>query len=136
MAALLDTDIVIHLRDGDRWTRTAARALDPPLFLSAIGRIELENGVWRDSEHRTARRAALDALLPQFDVLPFAREEIEAYAAILASAGFSRRKTADRLSAATALAHGLPVVTFNGRDFRDVPGLRLIEWVRPEGETG
>ena len=135
MAALLDTDIVIRLRDSDRWTRTAARTLDPPLFLSAIGRIELENGVWRDPEFRSARRAALDALLPHFAVLPFGREEIEAYAAILASAGFSKRKTADRMTAATALAQGVPLVTLNGRDFRDVPGLELVEWVRQDDDA-
>jgi predicted nucleic acid-binding protein len=33
--------------------------------------------------------------------------------------------------AATALVHGPPLVTLNGRDFRDVPGLELIEWERP-----
>ena len=38
------------------------------------------------------------------------------------------------MTAASALAHGLPLVTLNGRDFRDVPGLELVEWVRPEGK--
>lgn len=134
MAALLDTDVVIRLRDGDDWARAAARDLDPPFFLSAVGRVELENGVWRDPQYRAARRAALDALLPHLRVLPFGPDEFAAYAAILAHAGFSRRKTADRMTAATALVHGIPLVTLNGRDFRDVPGLELVEWVRPEDE--
>lgn len=122
---------MIHLRDGDDWTRIQARKLDPPLFLSAIGRIELENGVWRDPAMRAARRSALDALLPQFEVLDFGSDEIDAYAAIIARTGFSKRKVADRMTAATALVQDLPLVTLNGKDFRDVPGLSLVEWVRP-----
>ena len=130
MAALLDTDVVIHLRDGDSWTRAKARTLDPPFYLSAIGRVELENGVWREPEMRAIRRAALDALLPQFTVLDFDGDAIAAYREILEAAGWSKRKTADRMTAASALAHGLPLVTLNGRDFRDVSGLELVEWVR------
>jgi predicted nucleic acid-binding protein len=34
------------------------------------------------------------------------------------------------MSAATALVNGIPPVTLNGRDFRDVPGLALIGWER------
>ena len=132
MAALLDTDIVIHLRDGDEWSRAQARKLDPPLYLSAISRVELENGVWRDPALTATRRAALDALLPQFVVLAFGPDEIDAYAAILAETGYSRRKVADRMTAATALMQDLPLVTLNGKDFRDIPGLSLVEWERPE----
>lgn len=135
MAALLDTDVVIHLRDGDSWTRAQARNLDPPFYLSAIGRVELENGVWRDPAMREARRAALDALLPQFTVLDFDGDAIAAYREILEAAGWSKRKTADRMTAATALAHGLPLVTLNGRDYRDVPGLELVEWGPLEREA-
>ena len=130
MPALLDTAVVIHLRDGDDWTRAQARELDPPLYLSAISRIELENSVWRDPAQSPARRAALDALLPLFEVLDFDAATIASYCAILDHAGFSKRKIADRITAATALVHGLPLVTLNGRDFRDVARLELVEWVR------
>jgi tRNA(fMet)-specific endonuclease VapC len=34
--------------------------------------------------------------------------------------------------AATALAHDLTLITMNGKDFRDLPGLKLVEWETPE----
>jgi tRNA(fMet)-specific endonuclease VapC len=37
----------------------------------------------------------------------------------------------DLLIAATALVHNLTLVTHNTKDYADVPGLRLIDWVAP-----
>lgn len=132
MTALLDTDVVIHLRDGDSWTEDQVRRLSPPLFISAITRIELENGIWREPEWANLRRRSLAQLLVVVTTLPFGHDEIAAYQRILELAGFSKRKIADRMTAATALVHDLPLVTFNGRDFRDIQELSLIDWARPE----
>jgi tRNA(fMet)-specific endonuclease VapC len=132
LAALLDTDVVIHLRDGDAWTENEFRQLSPPLFISAITRIELENGIWREPEWASLRRRALEQLLVVVTTLPFSHDEIAAYQRILEMAGFSKRKIADRMTAATALVHDLPLVTFNGRDFRDIQSLSLIDWSRPD----
>ena len=33
--------------------------------------------------------------------------------------------------AATAIAHGLTFVTHNTRDYQDIPGLPLADWVAP-----
>lgn len=131
MPFLIDTDVAIHLRDGDSWVEEQVGQLQPPLFISAIGRIELENGVWREPKWAELRRAALDGMLGFVTTFDFDGDAIAAYRKILETAGWSKRKTADRMTAATALAHGLPLVTLNGRDFRDVPGLELVEWVKP-----
>jgi predicted nucleic acid-binding protein len=90
----------------------------------------LENGIAQDPGGK--RRALLDQVLSYVTTLDFRAQEIAAYRRIVATTGYSRRKTADRMTAATALAHGLTLVTLNGRDFRDVPGLKLLEWKRPE----
>ncbi len=37
----------------------------------------------------------------------------------------------DLLIAATALTHGLTLVTHNTQDFVNVPGLRIVDWLAP-----
>jgi predicted nucleic acid-binding protein len=128
LPALLDTDVVIHLRDGDPWVEDRIAGLTPAFFMSAISRVELENGIARMGGQM--RRGLLDKVFAYVATLDFGAPEIAEYRSIIETTGYSRRKTADRMTAATALVHGLPLVTLNGRDFRDVPGLKLIEWER------
>lgn len=131
MGTLIDTDVLIHLRDGDLWVSQQLRSLAPSLFISAITRIELENGVRSDPQLENQRRSRLVEILDELTVLDFGAREIVAYGQILKATGFSKRKTADRMTAATALVHDLAFITLNGRDFRDIPDLELIEWTRP-----
>lgn len=131
MAFLLDTDVVIYLRDGDDAIWQRARELDPPLAISATTRIELESGVYRDKQWAKILRQSLDIILGQVTTLDFGRAEIEAYRGILEDSGFSKRKVIDRMTAATALVHDMTLVTMNGRDFRDVSGLKLDIWPNP-----
>jgi predicted nucleic acid-binding protein len=132
LAYLLDTSVAIQLRDGDRTFRSLLATVDETPSISAITRVELEGGVYAHAALTQMRRKAVDALLREFIVLDFTNEMADIYGSIALRAGFSRRKIADRMIAATALAHDLTLVTLNGRDFRDVPGLELVEWKRPE----
>lgn len=129
MATLLDTDVLIHLRDGNKWVEEQLETVTAPFFVSAISRVELENGVVQVPDEK--RRNSLDYILNYVATVNFGFAEIEAYRGIVQTCGYSRRKTADRMTAATALAHDLTLVTLNGRDYRDVPGLKLIAWNRP-----
>lgn len=125
MPHLLDTDVIIHLRDGSdgvaRWVQT----LHPPFAISILSRVELENGLIQESAGKAERRAALDLLLANLSTLDFGEAELTAYRAIVGVTGFSRRKTVDRMIAATALAHGLELATMNAADYRDIPELML-----------
>lgn len=125
---LIDTSVAIHLIDGDERMLARGRELGPVVALSAISRIELENGIHREPAWRDVRRAALDILLARIVALDFGEAEIAAYRAILEAVGYSRRKTLDRMIGATALVHGLPLVTTNPADFRDISGLDVIAW--------
>jgi predicted nucleic acid-binding protein len=106
-------------------------ALAEPYWLkpciSIITRIELEGGAARTGSD-PRRAELLAALLGSVAVLELTHAEADGYRAIVASAGFSRRKLLDRLIAATALVHGLPLATMNPTDFADVPGLEVVDW--------
>lgn len=131
MGYLLDTDVAVHLRDGDPVVRSLLLTLEQVPSLCAVTRAELEGGVYARPVLMEKRRRAVDILLREFAVLDFTNEVAAAYGEIVRHAGFSRRKIVDRMIAATALVHDMTLVTFNDRDFRDVPGLKLIGWERP-----
>lgn len=125
---LLDTGVVIELRDGNLDTLAKAAVADDTFGISIITRIELEAGLVRRPDLRPAREARLNSLLADVRVFALQSGALSAYSAILAHAGFSRRKLLDRLIAATALARGLPLATMNPGDFADVPGLKVVDW--------
>jgi tRNA(fMet)-specific endonuclease VapC len=125
---MLDTNVAIHLRDGDPQTLRQVSNLDDSLLLSIITRIELENGVRRDPSQSVVRRERLDALFEAIPAVAFEDADADAYRTILETTGFSRRKVLDRMIAAQALVRRVPLVTMNADDFRDVPGLNLLPW--------
>jgi tRNA(fMet)-specific endonuclease VapC len=133
LSFLIDTNVVIHLRDGDEAISRKMADLDALPAIAMITRIELENGLYRDPELTDLLRSNLSVILHRTDVIDFGSMEFEAYRSILDQVGFSKRKVLDRMIAATALAHDLTLITMNGKDFRDVPGLKLVEWEAPEG---
>ena len=128
---LVDTDIAIHLRDGSVDLALRVAAAGVPVRLSLVSVIELKGGIFARPELSQARAAGLARLLPRVTLLPFGETEIEAYAAIVRTVGFSRPRILDRLIAATALVHDLTLVTINGADFRDIPDLKLEIWPAP-----
>ena len=128
MAYLLDTNVAIHLRDGDPTISAKVAALDDAILLSIVTRVELEGGVHRDAADAPARRARLDTLLSAIPVLAFDEAAAAAYAVIVARAGYSRRKLLDRMIAAQALVHRATLVTMNADDFRDIAGLEMLAW--------
>jgi predicted nucleic acid-binding protein len=128
VAYLLDTNVAIHLRDGDPAVTARVAALDDAVLLSVVTRVELEGGVHREPAHAAVRRARLDAMLAAIPTLAFDNAAADAYGAIVAHAGYSRRKLLDRMIAAQALVHRATLVTLNAGDFADVAGLQVIAW--------
>src|SRR5882672_9307066 len=128
MACLLDTDVAIHLRDGDPDVTGKVAALDDAVLMSIVTRVELEGGVYREPTYAQIRRARLDAILAAIPTIAFDDAAADAYGAIVASAGYSRRKLLDRMIAAQALVHRASLVTMNAGDYSDIPGLSLLRW--------
>ena len=128
MAFLLDTNVLIHLRDGDATIASRVASLDGAILMSIVSRVELEGGVYREPSQAGLRRPRLDAILPALPVLAFDDAAADAYRRIVEAAGYSRRKMLDRMIAAQALVHRATLVTLNRSDFADIPGLPLLAW--------
>ncbi len=128
MAYLIDTDVAIHLRDGDAGVTAKIGALDDAILMSVITRVELEGGVYRAPAHAPVRRARLDVILKAIPALAFDDAAADAYGALVAHAGYSRRKLLDRMIAAQALVHRSTLVTMNSADYADISDLKLLAW--------
>ena len=128
MTWMLDTNIAIHLRDGDPAITEAIGALEGAVLLSIVTRVELEGGVYREPEMAGRRRARLETMLAALPVVPFDDAAADVYRAIVEQAGYSRRKLLDRMIAAQAIVCHAGLVTRNADDFRDIAGLRLEVW--------
>ncbi|MGI8508165.1 MAG: PIN domain-containing protein [Gemmatimonadaceae bacterium] len=128
MAFLLDTNVAIHLRDGDAAVIERVALLDSAVIMSIVTRVELEGGVYREPTYAHLRRERLDAMLTAIPTLAFDDAAADAYGGIVARAGYSRQKLLDRMIAAQALVHRATLVTLNASDFADVVGLDLLGW--------
>jgi toxin FitB len=116
MRILIDSDVFVdHLR-GHRKLVVGS----DDVHYSAITRAELFSG--RGTEERHVRR-----LLEPFIELPVDRDVAERAGKLRRGSG---SRLPDALIAATALVHGLTLVTRNARDFASIKGLR----VRPLGQ--
>ena len=135
---LLDTNVVSELRKGKnahRSVRTWAEALpSASLFLSAISILELEIGVLlierRDRKQGAVLRAWMDGhVLPTFSgrILPIDTAVAQRCAPLHVPDPPSDR---DALIAATALVHGMAVVTRNVNHFQ-FGGLSLVNPWQP-----
>lgn len=131
---ILDTNVISELRKGkkaDRSVRMWAQTLPAPNFyLSVVSVLELEIGILlverRDPKQGAILRAWMDG-----QVLPSFSERILAIDTIIAKrcASFhvpNPRSDRDALIAATALVHGMTVVTRNVSDFQ-ATGVRVVD---------
>lgn len=128
MACIIDTNVAIHLRDGDAGVAKRLEELGDGVLMSIITRVELEGGVYSVAELSAIRRARLDVIIAAIPALAFDDLAAGFYAAILAEAGYSRHKILDRMIAAQALAHRATLITMNAEDFSDIPGLDYLDW--------
>ncbi len=125
---MLDTNIAIHLRDGNPAVAERLSRLDGAVLMSVVTLVELEGGVYRDPIDAPLRRVRLDAVLSAIPTLAFDDAAADAYRTIVERVGYSRRKLLDRMIAAQALVHRATVVTMNPDDFADIPGLDVLAW--------
>lgn len=125
---LLDTNILIDMRDNAPGIRRRVAELSGTLGMSVISRVELENGVFRDPSTAALKRQQLEVILAATQILPFDEASLSSYFLIASTVGYSRRKLLDRMIVAQALAWSATLITTNARDFSDIPNLTIISW--------
>lgn len=133
---LLDSDILIAmLRDRGDTTGLRSRALQAGLdncFVSSISMAELYSGAYRMQSERGLHE--LEFVKAVFGIIPFGAEgknDFEIFGqskAILSKSG-TPLDDMDLLIGATALAHGLTLVTHNLRHFSRIPKLKVEDWL-------
>lgn len=124
---LLDTSVVIDMGSIDLGAYASA-----PAALSTVTIADLSYGLDVDDPvERLARSRRLERALTAFEILPFDVEAARLYGTLASLVRLNghnpRPRRMDLQIAATAAAHGLPLLTRNPADFVDV--VRVVEVV-------
>lgn len=135
MGLLIDTDVLILAERGGHRPDFSAWQGYGDAFISTVTASELLVGVHRarTEAQRAKRTAFVEAILAAIPALPFDLATARVHAQLLA--GLPRQETIgayDALIAACALNHGFPVLTGNGKDFRKLAGITVLDYPRPE----
>jgi tRNA(fMet)-specific endonuclease VapC len=127
VAVLIDTSVLVDLERGGS---SLAQVEDEEHLISVISVSELLHGLHRavDEAVRVRRGAFVERTLSALVPIPITSGVARIHAAIWANleAAGEVIGTHDLWIAATALSHGLTVVTCNARDFERVPGLSML----------
>lgn len=132
MSYLLDTDICSAFIKGSRQVWPKMMQYSGQLHVSAVTAAELFAWILRANATPNRQQAVLD-FFNDVTFLDINRDVSlkfgEIRAAQLDRGQFTLEM--DLLIASTGLVHGLTLVTHNTRDFADVPGLALEDWLTP-----
>ena len=124
MKFLIDANCVIYLFAGNHpaLSRRVEDTGQGDIGLSTIVLAELLMGV---AQGKPPSSEALEVLSRQMPVISFDEDAARAYAQIP-----FRRGRYDRLLAGHALSLGVSIITANGKDFADVPNLKIEDWTQ------
>ena len=130
MGLLIDSTIFIAAERGRLdFERLSAEFANEAVELSAVTAAELLHGVYRaDANHRPQREAMVEAVLARFPVRPFDLPVSRTYARLMAERAAQGRPIAphDLIIAATAMTHGLRLVTRDARSFPTISALDVL----------
>jgi tRNA(fMet)-specific endonuclease VapC len=132
MAYLLDSDIVIDFLGDDADTVALINTLTASgIFVSIISFMEtfqgvIDNGLTQDDQNMFNQ---FFASVPVIALSPAIAIRCAHIRSALKGQGRSiRRRALDLLIAATALEHGLELVTHNEDDYKDIPNVMRYQW--------
>jgi tRNA(fMet)-specific endonuclease VapC len=127
---LLDTNVVVaHLKGDARVTGRLASQIED-IAVPALVVAELDYGA-KASARVSENLARLNAFLSSVEIVPFDETAAREYGTLRARLRAIGKPTGeiDTLIAAIALAHRAVLVTHNVRDFENVEGLTVQNWL-------
>jgi tRNA(fMet)-specific endonuclease VapC len=129
MKWLLDTNVLIHAQRGEpAAVRRRMQEQSPSdLALSAVTIAELWYGALRSADP-DVKRSLWSRVVEPYEVLHFDRAAAELHAEVRYELRHTPIGERDLLIAASALAHGLIVVTSNTSEFSRIRRLHVEDW--------
>ncbi len=135
---ILDTDTFTHLQKGNQKVIQHLQNIDDDVAITIITKIEVLRGRFdymlkasTSDDLLKAQRllnrseSSLDKLI----VIPFDTNAINHFESLQAVKRLRKIGRADLLIASIVLAHKATLVTRNMRHFRQIPNLRVVNWV-------
>lgn len=131
MQYLLDTCVISDFIKGEPGTQTRLNQISPAdIAVSVITVMELRYGLLNNPQRAKKIEPAITSLLNSVSILEFNQEDAEQTAQIRSILKKQGQPIGayDVLIAATALHHGLIMVTANQKEFDRVAGLQTRNW--------
>ncbi len=131
MQYLLDTCVISDFIKGEPGTQTRLKQTSPvDIAVSVITVMELCYGLLNNPQRAKKIEPAITSLVDSVSILKFSEEDAEQAAQIRSILKKQGQPIGayDILIAATALHHGLIMVTANQREFDRVAGLQTENW--------
>ncbi len=136
---LIDTDILTHLHAGrPRVVRAMEQLDDPDACITIVTQIELLRGRFdfllkASTSDELLRAQALlrrtQELLSQIIIIPFDEAAASHFDRLRKNKKMRKIGRADLIIASIALANHATLVTRNLRHFKQVPGLKIVNWL-------
>ncbi|HEC12492.1 MAG TPA: tRNA(fMet)-specific endonuclease VapC [Acidiferrobacteraceae bacterium] len=128
---MLDTNMVIYtIKNRPKHVREAFKQHENQMCISAVTRGELIYGAERSSQPER-NLADIEGLVARLEVAPFEEHASEHFGQLRAELYRIGQPPGpyDMMTAGHARAMGLILVTNNMKEFEQVPGLRIENWV-------
>ena len=124
MKTLIDTNILIHLFKSDLKTENEIQQIGiPDALLPSVAAMELYRGMGNKKE-----MAGMVKKLAQFQIFHFDESVSKLTLAFINDYKLSHDlKIPDAIIGAMAVVYALPLHTYNKKDFRYLPGVKLYQ---------
>ncbi len=131
---LFDTDTLSNIVKKKPSGRLLEKLEDTPKafqYTSAINVGEIYYGASRTSSKKKILKAFEEMVFPNVNVLPFDRQSGRVFGTLKAEIekrGIGCSEPDLRIAAVT-IQHGLTLITGNTKHFKNIPGLRIEDWI-------